>query len=86
MDFQAVARLHHFRAIREKMLILPARFSIQVHTQCVSLQYPRIFQTDLGSLDLFYRESVRNLSFFACLFFPVSRQSFPTVTHVRGNC
>ena len=79
MDFQAVARLHHFRVIREKMLILPARFSIQVHTQCVSL-------TDLGSLDLFYRGNVRNLSFLACLFFPVRRQSFPTVTHVRGNC
>ena len=42
MDFQAVARPHGFRANREKMLILPTRSNIQVHTQYVSLQYPRI--------------------------------------------
>ena len=86
MGFQAVAWPHCFRANREKMLILLTTSSIQVQTQYVSLQNPRIFQTDLGSLDLFYKENVRNLSVFACLFFSVSRQSFPTVTHVRGNC
>ena len=43
MDFQTVARPHGFRANREKMLILPTRSSFQVHTQYVSLQYPRIF-------------------------------------------
>ena len=36
---------------REKMLILPTRLSIQIHIQYVPLKYPRIFQTDLGSLD-----------------------------------
>ena len=51
MGFQAVAWPHCFRANREKMLILLTTSSIQVQTQYVSLQNPRIFQTDLGSLD-----------------------------------
>ena len=46
------------------MLILPRRSSIQVHTQYVSLQYPRIFQTDLGSLDPSYRENLMEQTFW----------------------
>ena len=41
-----------------KMRILPTNSSIQFHTQDVSPQYPRIFQTDLGSLDLSCRENM----------------------------
>ena len=67
MDFQAVARPHGFRANREKMLILSTRSSIQVHTQYVSLQYPRIFQTNLGSLDLSYSENLMEQT-SGCLF------------------
>ena len=54
-------------AKREKMLILPIRSSIQVHTQYVSLKYPRIFQTDLGSLDPSYREKLMKLGFLLCV-------------------
>ena len=54
-------------AKREKMLILPIRSNIQVHTQYVSLKYPRIFQTDLGSLDPSYREKLMKLGFLLCV-------------------
>ena len=67
------------------MLILPRRSSIQVHTQYVSLQYPRIFQPDLGSLDPSYRENLMEQTFDVCLLFPVSVGVLPTVTQVRGN-
>ena len=63
VDFRATARWHLFRANREKMLSLPRRSSIQVHTQYVSLEYPRIFQTDLGSLDPSYRENSMEQTF-----------------------
>ena len=58
MDFQAVARPNHLRAHQEKNGILPTRSIMQVQTHSVYLQDPRIFQTDLGSLDLSYREIV----------------------------
>ena len=51
MDFQAVARPHHFKAHWEEYGNLPQKSSVQVHTQFVYLQDPRIFQTDLGSVD-----------------------------------
>ena len=56
----AAANPHPFGTNREEMLILPSLNS-QVHTQYVSLQYPRIFQTDLGSLDLSYRDKLMEL-------------------------
>ena len=61
MDYQAAANPHPFITNREKMLVLPTRLNSQVHTQYMSLQYPRIFQTDLGSLDLSYRENLMEL-------------------------
>ena len=61
MDYQAAASPHPFSAKREKMLIFPRRFNNQVHTQSVFLQYPRIFQTDVGSLDLSYRDKLMEL-------------------------
>ena len=42
MDFQGVARLHLFRSNQEKNVNFPSTSGIQVHTQDVSLQYPRI--------------------------------------------
>ena len=56
MDYQATAS--PFSANGEKILILPTQFNNQVHTQYVSLKYPRIFQADLGSLDLSYRDNL----------------------------
>ena len=61
MDYQAAANPHPFSTNREKMLVLPTRLNSQVHTQYMSLQYPRIFQTDLGSLDLSYRDNLMEL-------------------------
>ena len=52
---------HPFSTNREKILILPTRFNNQVHTQYVSMQYPRIFQIDLGSLDLSYKDNLMGL-------------------------
>ena len=68
-----------------KMGILPTRSITQVQTHSVYLQDPRIFQTDLGSLDPSYREKLNKPGVFY-LFFPVIMQSFPTTTPVRGNC
>ena len=58
MDYQAAAGPHPFSTNTEKMLILPTRFNNQVHSQYVPLCSPKIFQTDLGSLDLSYRDNV----------------------------
>ena len=59
--FRDAASLHPFRANRKKVQILPTRSIIQVHTWYASLQYPGIFQTDLRSLDLSYREKLMEL-------------------------
>ena len=64
IDFQAVAKPQLSRVNQETMLILSSRCNIQVHTQYVSLQYPRIFKTDLGSLDPSYRENLLELGVF----------------------
>ena len=85
MDFQVTARQHLFRANREKMLILPTRSSIQVHTQYVSLQYPRIFQTDLGSLYPSYRENSMEQTFWCLFACPCECGGFPYCNTVRGN-
>lgn len=61
------------------MQILPPRSSIQVHTQGVSPQDPRIFQTNLGSLDLSYRENVMDRLLHVALTFPVCVGPLPKV-------
>ena len=71
MDFQALARPHCFRANGEKN----ANFSNNIqdpdsHSVC-SLQYPRIFHTDLGSLDPSDRENLMEQTFW-CFLFSVS--------------
>ena len=71
-------------ANREKMLILPTRSSIQVHTQYVSKYYPRIFQTDRITGYLLQRTSW-NRCFDVCLLFSVSVGAFPMGTQGRGN-
>ena len=85
MDFRATARWHLFRANREKMLSLPRRSSIQVHTQYVSLEYPRISQTDLGSLDPSYRENSMEQTFWCLFAYPCECGGFPYCNTVRGN-
>ena len=62
-----------------KRQILPTKSGIQFHTQDVSPQYPRIFQTDLGSLDLSYRENMMEQT-LGCLLFHESVGVFPKVT------
>ena len=49
---------------------MPSRFDIQVHTHDVSLQFPRNFQTDLGSLYLSCRRNVMEQMFGCCFDFP----------------
>ena len=86
IDFQAVAKPQLSRVNQETMLILSSRCNIQVHTQYVSLQYPRIFKTDLGSLDPSYRENLMEQT-FGCLFaFPSECGCLPYGDIVRGNC
>ena len=66
MDIQEVARPHQFMA-----RYLVDRPGIQVDTQGVSPQDPRMFQTSLGSLDLSYRENVMDRLLHVVLTFPV---------------
>ena len=54
-------------ATEGKARILPPRSSVQLPTHGVSPQDPRTFQTDLGSLDLSYRESTME-QMFGCWF------------------
>ena len=67
------------------MLSLPRRSSIQVHTQYVSLEYPRISQTDLGSLDPSYRENSMEQTFWCLFACPSECGGFPYCNTVRGN-
>ena len=81
--FSAVGRPQCFRASWGKNAKLPAWSSIQVHTQDVFLQYPRNFQTILGSLDLSYRENVME-QMLECLFaFPCECGGFLNGNTVR---
>ena len=79
MDFQAVVKPRHFRPSREENANLPTKSSIQFHTQDVSPQYPRISQTDLGSLDLSYRENMMEQR-LGCLLFRESVGVVPKLT------
>ena len=67
------------RPTKRKMQILPSRFDIQVNTHGVSLQFPRNLQTDLGSLDLCYREKVMEQTFGCCFAFPCECGDLPSV-------
>ena len=60
--------------------ILPPSSSIQVHTQGVNLQGPRIFQTYLGSLHFSYRKKWWNRCFEVGLPLLVSVGTFLTVS------
>ena len=70
MDFQAVAKLTPFRPHKERNGTLETKVGINVNTHGVSRQDPRIFQTDLGSLYLSYRETVMDQTFGWCFAFP----------------
>ena len=69
-----------FRRAERKMGYLPSRSNIQVNTHGVSLQFPRNFHTDLGSLGFSYREMWWNRSLDFVLPFPVSMGIFPMVS------
>ena len=69
-----------------KLQILPPRSGIQVHTQGVSPHFPRNFQTDLGSLDLSYREIVMEQT-FGCWFVSFFESGeLPYGVSLRGIC
>ena len=80
------------------MRILPTNSSIQFHTQDVSPQYPRIFQTDLGSLDLSCKENMMEQTLGCFLWecggvFPKLTQSgeivtekWPSSKHFQAMC
>ena len=80
MDFQATAKTAPFGAHRQKNGNLETKTGIQVDTHGVSAQDPRIFRTDLGSLNLSYRETVMDRHLDDGLPFPVSVGSFPSVS------
>ena len=88
MDFQTVARPHHIKGLpaERKMQILPLRPSIQVDTQGVSPQDPRMFQTDLGSLDLSCRGNMMEQMFGCCFDFPCECGTPPYGQGLRGHC
>ena len=67
MDFQASARLHCLRAHQDKIASFATKVRYSGYTQGVSSQDPRIFQMDLGSLDLSYRKNVME-QMFGCWF------------------
>ena len=67
------------------MWIFPSTSGVQVHTQDGILQYPRIFQTDLGSLALSFRENVMKHMFGCWFAFPCECRGLPYDHTVRGN-
>ena len=70
MDFQAVSRLYPVRAPGEINENFAPKALIQVDTQCVYSQDARIFQTDLGSLDLSSRGTAMQETFVCYFHFP----------------
>ena len=70
MDIQEVAQPHQFMALREHSTNFVPRPGIQD---------PRMFQTNLGSLDLFYRENVMDRLLHVALTFPVYVGPLPKV-------
>ena len=79
MDFQAIARPHCLRAHRDKIASFATKVRYSGYTQGVSPQDPRIFQTNLGSLDLSYRENVMDRLLHVALTFPVCVGPLPKV-------
>lgn len=74
MDFQRVSRPYPVRAPGEINENFAPKALIQVETQCVYSQDARIFQTDLGPLDLVCRGTVMQQMFvFYSDFFYVCR-------------
>ena len=67
------------------MLILPSKSDIQVYTLDGIPQYPRNFQTDLGSLALSFRENVMKLMFGCWFAFPCECGGLPYGYTVTGN-
>ena len=70
MDIQEVAPPHRFMAPQEHSVNFAPRPGIQIDTQGVSPQDPRMFQTDRGSLDLSYRDNVMDRLLHVALTFP----------------
>ena len=73
------SRLPCLGPIERKMLILSSSSDIQVNTHGVSGQFLRNFQTDLGSLDLSYRENMMEQR-LGCLLFRESVGVVPKLT------
>ena len=85
MDFQALARLHRFRAHFSETRPVAPRSSMQIHTQDMFWSKPRIFLTDPGSLELSYRakgtEEVCGGGAFSC-----ECGATPYGLKLRDNC
>ena len=64
----------------------PSRFDIQLNTYGVSPWFLRNFQSDLGSLELSYRENMMELTFVCWLTFPCECGELHYVLRLRGNC
>ena len=63
----------------------PSRFNIQVNTYVVSSWFLRNFQSDLGSLELSYRENMMELTFGCWLTFHCECGELHYVLRLRGN-
>ena len=90
MDLQKLLGCTSLGSPNRKMWILASRPCIQFESQGVSLQDPRIFQKDLGSLDLSYRKKTwwnRPMDMNVVLIFPVNMGTKPS-QHSRhqGTC
>ena len=69
-----------------KMWILPPRFGIQVDTQGVYPQDPRMLQIYLGLLDLSYRGNVMQQTFERCFDSPCECGTCPYDHSLWGYC
>lgn len=70
MDFQAIASHTSLWHPERKIQIVHPRSGIQVHTRDVSPCDSRNFQTELCSLEFFYRENWLEQPFGGCFAFP----------------
>lgn len=70
MDFQAIASHTSLWHPERKIQIVHPRSGIQVHTRDVSPCDARNFQTELCSLEFFYRENWLEQPFGGCFAFP----------------
>lgn len=80
MDFQAIARPHCLRAHQDKIASFATKVWYSGYTQGVSPQDPRIFQMDLGSLDLSHRKNVMEQMFGRWFANLVNVGTFPMVS------